>query len=223
VGRSLPAWSASTIKATTKNATTKNATTKNATTTTRKSTTVKSTTVKPTATTVKPAATTSAPTSGSAGGAAAKGEYVVSYAYTPSGGFGRVHNPYQAVWIETAEGAAVRTLFLSFESGRGLRWLPELVRWYRADQVRQMTGGTDVIAAVSSATRTPGSVRVAWDGLDDTRQPVAPGTYYVCIETAREKGPYSLVREAVKVGSSGFDQALPDNAEITGARITHAA
>ncbi len=64
---------------------------------------------------------------------------------------------------------------------------------------------------------------MVWDGLDDAKAAVPAGTYYVCIETAVEKGAYSFLREAIKVGGAGYDQALADNGEIIGPRVTHTA
>ena len=98
---------------------------------------------------------TASPTTGSPTGATlalnAAQELQVSFSYVASAtggpggkaGPGGVKNPYVAVWIEDAAAKAVRTLFLSFERGKGDKWLPELKRWYRDDEARQGVGVTE--------------------------------------------------------------------------------
>ncbi|MPY65351.1 DUF2271 domain-containing protein [Deinococcus sp. SDU3-2] len=128
---------------------------------------------------------------------------------------GRVKRPYVAVWIEDSAGKPVRTLSLWVQTtGRGPRWIPDLRRWYR--------GNSDLLDTVSSATRNPGTYAVAWDGKTD-RGAVAPrGDYYVCIESAREHGPYSLVREKVTLGASAFKKDLGTDGDIGAARVSYA-
>jgi Predicted periplasmic protein (DUF2271) len=88
-------------------------------------------------------------------------------------GGGRVNNPYVAVWIENAESLPVRTISLNYQIGRGDRWLNELQRWFRNEQVRLSRGGASAIETISSATRVPGAYKVVWDGLDNAKKPVA--------------------------------------------------
>lgn len=103
----------------------------------------------------------------------------------------RYRRPYVAVWIEDADHFPVRTLALWFEKNR---WLPELKQWYRDDQVRTMSEGTDISRTVSSATRPPGHYNLKWDGKDNTGKPVKAGKYTVVIEAAREHGGYDVQR-----------------------------
>lgn len=58
-----------------------------------------------------------------------------------------------------------------------------------------------------------------WDGTDAKGARVALGDYFVCIEAAREWGPYELVRGAVKIGSSASTTPLTDNGELSGASV----
>jgi hypothetical protein len=186
-------------------------------------TTVKrSTKKKRTTTTVKPAttATTAAKPTAATAAVSAAGQTVLSFTYAVSEGGFRVRNPYLAVWLEDANGTSVRTLLLSFEEGKGMKWLPDLVKWYRADQIRQTIGGTDLISTITSATRTPGDVKVMWDGLSDTKAPLPAGPYVLNIEGAREKGPYSFVRKQITLGSA-VDTTLPDDGELTKIRVVH--
>lgn len=126
---------------------------------------------------------------------------------------GRVKRPYVAVWIEDVQGNPVRTLTMWTQQSRmNPRWLGELRRWYRENSA--------LVATVSSATRNPGSYAVAWDGKTDKGAMAAQGEYYVCIETAREHGPYSLVREKVAVAGSAFKKALGTDQDIEAASVS---
>ncbi len=141
-------------------------------------------------------------------------EVLIGFTYLPTGG-GRVHNPYIAVWLETPEGTPVRTLTVQYEQGKGVRWLPDLVRWYQMDQARLggLLGGVDVLSTVSSATKLPGSQRLVWDGTDDSRSPVAAGDYVLFIEAAMEKGPYQIVREPITLSKTG-KKKVADNGDL---------
>ncbi|PNY79289.1 DUF2271 domain-containing protein [Deinococcus koreensis] len=129
---------------------------------------------------------------------------------------GRVKRPYVAVYIEDAQGAAVRTLTVWVQqTRRNPRWLAELRRWTRLN--------AGLVDTVSSATRNPGTYAVAWDGKNDQGALVAQGAYYVIVETAREHGPYSLVREKLTVGSSPFTRSLGTNNDIEGVSVRFGA
>ncbi len=97
----------------------------------------------------------------------------------------RYRRPYVAVWVEDADHFPIRTIALWTEKPR---WLPDLKQWYREDQVRSMTEGTDISRIVSSATRAPGRYTLKWDGTANEGKPVKAGRYTVCIEAAREHG-----------------------------------
>jgi hypothetical protein len=122
-----------------------------------------------------------------------------------AGSFG-YHPPYVAVWLENSQGAQVRTLALWFEqSGKGSRWLNELKRWYRSG---------NLTTTVSSPTRQPGKYSLTWDGKDDKGNLLTQGEYYVCIEMAREHGPYQLFREKLNLSGSALKQAFTPNGEL---------
>jgi hypothetical protein len=165
-------------------------------------------------------ATTSKSTTASTGKAGGK-ELAIAFTYTSQDG-GRSKNPYYAVWIEDPQGAALRTIEVSFEQGgRGRKYLRDLPRWYNADQVRQITGGVDVTTTVSSATRLPGSYSFVWDGRDDAKAPLPAGEYVVCVEAAREHGPYSLVKETITTGGAAFKKTPADNNEVQAVTIEY--
>jgi hypothetical protein len=192
-------------------------------------------TTAPPASTAKAATPTTAatetPAAPAAGGFDPTKEVLISYSYVvdagaaaggppppPGGGAGkgggRVHNPYIAVWIEAADGSIVRNVSLNYQVGRGDRWLNELRRWFTAEQARIAKGAKSSIDTISSATRVPGTFQVLWDGMDETKQPVALGDYFVCIEASRERGPYEIVRESVSLGKTPAVKALADQGEL---------
>lgn len=129
---------------------------------------------------------------------------------------GRVKRPYVAVWIEDSSGKTVRTLTVWVQQNRmNPRWLAEgLRRWVRENSA--------LVSTVSSATRNPGTYAVAWDGKTDKNKLAAQGDYYVCVESGREHGPYSLVRQKVTIGSAGFKKSLGSNNDIEAVNVSFA-
>jgi hypothetical protein len=166
------------------------------------------------ATTAAPTTTTVAQETSGVG--AVTDEIVIAFTYAASSG-GRVQNPYVAVWVEDSNGELVATVALWFlQTQKGLRWLTDLRRWYSVD------GSTTAIDTLSGATRTPGDYKVSWDMTDVDGGEVVAGEYYVCIEAAREHGPYSLIRQAVTL-EAGMDPVhLVDDGELTNASVTTA-
>ncbi len=144
----------------------------------------------------------------------------IDFSFTPQSG-SRIRNPYVAVWLEDASGELVDTVALWYQAGRGQRWLHELQRWYDADQTRITAGGTDTVDIISKPTQQPGSYSVVWNGTGSNGAAVGQGSYFVCIEAAREHGPYQLIREAVTIGADAVSAALADQGELTGASITY--
>jgi hypothetical protein len=127
------------------------------------------------------------------------------------GGGGRgggIKNPYVVVWIENAAGAPVRSISLNYQAGRGEQYLRDLTRWSRTAQASAS------VATISSATKVPGTYKIVWDGNDDKKAPVAQGDYFVCIEAAREHGPYEIVREQVSIGAEPFVKPLAAKGEL---------
>lgn len=162
--------------------------------------------------------TTEAEEPSPANGIAVEGEMVISFTYTQAAG-GKDERPYVAVWIEDAAGDLVETVALWYEQGRrGDRWLDHLTRWYDLNLAHVATGGIDDTVTISSATRTPGSYAVVWDGTIDGT-PAAAGEYHVCIEAVREDGPYSLIRQALSLTGPIAESALPDDGELSAATV----
>lgn len=131
----------------------------------------------------------------------------------PSGG--RYNRPYVAVWIENESGYPVRTVSLwMLTSAKGMRWVRDLRRWAQGEATRQAKDGGDLVATVSSPTRNAGKYTVVWDGKNDKKALVDQGDYYICVEEAREHGPYQLVRKKVTIGNSPAKQSLGSDGEL---------
>jgi hypothetical protein len=132
---------------------------------------------------------------------------------------GRADRPYLAIWIEDKDKFPVRTLTVLYRE-REARYLAELRQWYRADRVRAMAEGTEILGSVSSATRAPGRYTFKWDMKDQEGKIVKPGTYTVCIEAAREHGTYQLMRQPIDTAGAARQVQVPINGvEITAAAI----
>jgi thiamine biosynthesis lipoprotein ApbE len=132
---------------------------------------------------------------------------------------GNSRRPYVAVWIEDKDKFPVRTVALWYD--RKSRYLPELRAWYRADRLRAMAEGSQIVDAVTSATRPAGKYTVQWDGKDNAGKPVPAGTYTVCIEASREHGTYQIIRQELELAGTPKHLALPAGTEISAANLDY--
>ncbi len=135
----------------------------------------------------------------------------------------RYRRPYVAIWLDNKDDKPVRNLILWVSLGGSGpdRWLPDLKRWYRGDKERRETDDLDLVFTAARATRAPGKYSVVWDGKDNHGKPLPPGEYTLNIETAREHGPYSIIRRPVTVADKPFAEELKGNAEIQSAAIAY--
>ena len=117
------------------------------------------------------------------------------------------------MWIEDKDKFPVRTLAVLYRE-REARFLAELRAWYRADRLRAMAEGTDIIGSVSSATRAPGRYTFKWDMKDQQGKPVKPGTYTVSVEAAREHGTYQILRQPIDVSGAARKVDVPLNGGV---------
>ncbi|MEY4385038.1 MAG: hypothetical protein RLY20_321, partial [Verrucomicrobiota bacterium] len=131
---------------------------------------------------------------------------------------GRAPRPFVAVWIEDKDKFPVRTLALWY---RGDRWLPDMRSWYQGDQLRSMAEGTNIVASVSSATRSPGKYTLKWDGKDSGGHPVKAGKYTVLIEAAREHGTHQLLKQELDFSGKPQHFDLSTNVEISAASLDY--
>jgi FAD:protein FMN transferase len=136
---------------------------------------------------------------------------------------GRYRRPYVAVWVEDAEGRAVRTLSLWVSSGGAgpFQWLPDLKRWYQTDQDRKKTEKKEILFTVSRPTRPPGKYKVIWDGKDNNGKQLAGGVYTITVEAAREHGTYQSIRKQVVLEGKPFTEELKGNVEIKSASLEY--
>jgi thiamine biosynthesis lipoprotein ApbE len=142
----------------------------------------------------------------------------------PDSGGGRYRKPYIAVWVENAEGFPVRNLavWVSLGGSGPWQWLPDLKRWYRAEDARRKADRGDMVDAIGQATRPPGKYSLTWDGRDDKGKPLPAGEYTVSIEAAREHGTYQIIRKALKVGGDEpLSEDLKGGVEIKGAQLEY--
>lgn len=152
-----------------------------------------------------PAAATGAPLA-----ATARLTVEFTFATTGEGGRGPARNPYIAVWVENAGEELVHTLAI-WHMQQNERWLHELKRWYT------VSGGFEVN---TGPTRVPGSYTVEWDGTGRAGR-VTSGGYFICIEAAREHGPYELIREPIELGASPMRKTLAPSNELTAAAVSY--
>lgn len=128
---------------------------------------------------------------------------------------GRFRRPFVAVWIENKKKESVRTLAVWYNKPR---WLPDLKRWYGKNQ--SLLDNMETRASISSATRSPGSYTLSWDGLDDQGKTLPSGTYTVYIEAAREHGTYQLMKQEIQWNGKPATYEVRGGVEITSARVT---
>ena len=130
--------------------------------------------------------------------------------------------PYVAVWISDEDGFPVRTLALWVQKSQpGPRWIPDLRQWYQGDRMRKLVDETDLIDGISGATRTSGTYKLSWDGLDDLKQPLPAGSYKLNIEAAREHGSYQVIRTPLEHGAEKFERAIDGNIEIKSIKLDY--
>lgn len=105
------------------------------------------------------------------------------------------HRPYVAIWIESAEQKFVDNLAVWYEikkdnGAEGQKWLKDMRTWWRRSG-RELTMPVD---GVSSATRAPGEQQLSFSSSKGPLAKLAPGSYEIVIEAAREVGGRELLR-----------------------------
>jgi hypothetical protein len=151
-------------------------------------------------------------------------ELVVNFEINrPQSEIGRYRRPYVAVWVEDKDGNLVRTvsLWVSMGGAGPFQWLPDLKRWYVADEDRRARDKKDLFFTIARPTRQPGKYRVVWDGKDDSKRPLPAGEYTIWIEAAREHGTYQDIRKKVTLADQPFTEELKGNVEIRSASIEY--
>ncbi len=114
------------------------------------------------------------------------------------------HRPYVATWIEGADGAAVQTLSIWYETSdpaEGEDYLKDLRTWWRKGG-RSLALPAD---GVSGATRAPGRQTVTVPAARLTA--LRPGAYTLVVEAAREHGGREVVRVPFRWGAANTASA----------------
>jgi len=104
------------------------------------------------------------------------------------------HKPYVAFWVENADGSKVSTLAVWYDAklkdNEGTKWLKDMRQWWRRAG-RELTLPAD---GLSSPTRGPGTHQIAFDDAAKPLSDLAPGSYQLVVEAAREVGGRELLR-----------------------------
>ena len=126
---------------------------------------------------------------------------------------GRSHRPFVAVWIEDEKHVPVRQIALWYNKPR---WLRELRDWNNQQQNTSFDA-----TSIASATRSPGTYTLKWDGKNDQGQYVKQGKYTICIEAAREHGTHQFMEQTMDFNGKFKQQPLNGNVEIANAALDY--
>ena len=103
------------------------------------------------------------------------------------------HKPYVAVWLEKAEGGVAANLSVWYDAkmkdGEGTKWLKDMRQWWRRTG-RELTVPID---GVSAPTKPVGKHQLSFTEGSKALPKLAPGSYKLVIEAAREVGGRELV------------------------------
>jgi FAD:protein FMN transferase len=128
-------------------------------------------------------------------------------------GRGRVQRPYVAVWIENPSGKLVRVL--AFWANKA-KYYSELSSFWNIASRNQ-----NLLYSTARATRDPGRYQLVWDGLDNDRKPVAPGTYRIVVETKQEHGVYAKQAGTILCATSPASLTLSATANFESVAIQY--
>jgi thiamine biosynthesis lipoprotein len=133
------------------------------------------------------------------------------------GGFGgrrrEAKRPYVAVWIESATGKLIRVL--AFWANKE-RYFSELSSFWNLAGRDQ-----NLLYSTARATREPGKYQLLWDGLDDGRKPVPPGSYRIVVETNQEHGTYAKQAGTIECGTNPTSLTLPGTANFDAVSVQY--
>ena len=131
---------------------------------------------------------------------AAPGRIDVSFEYQRQSGSGS--NQF-AVWVENANGAVIKTLFVTnFTAGRG-GWefrRQSLPQWVAAADIAAMSPAE--VDAVTKATPASGNVTASWDCRNEAGAPVTAGEYTVILEATLRGENGVVYKTTVNVGGA---------------------
>jgi thiamine biosynthesis lipoprotein len=146
-----------------------------------------------------------------------KYELVISVELSLIQGY-RVRQPCLVVWIEDEKCSPVRTIPVRYQKEK---FLLELYSWSRAENMRSISQGRQILNSVSSATRPPCKYTFRWDGKNDFGQLVKSGKYNVIIEAAREHGTDHVIRQEIDFNGSPQHFQFPGGVEIASSSLDY--
>jgi hypothetical protein len=104
------------------------------------------------------------------------------------------HRPYVAIWVERSDQTVAANLAVWYalknQNNEGTKWLKDLRQWWRRSG-RDLAMPAD---GVSGATRAPGQHAITFSSASGPLASLAPGSYQLVVEAAREVGGRELVR-----------------------------
>ena len=105
------------------------------------------------------------------------------------------HRPYVAIWLEGADQKVAADLSVWYQmkdtkEGHGTKWLPDLRQWWRKSG-RNLKVPVD---GVTGPTRPVGKHALKFTDKQPALAKLAPGSYTLVIEAAREVGGRELVK-----------------------------
>jgi hypothetical protein len=105
------------------------------------------------------------------------------------------HRPYVAIWVEGPDQKTAANLSVWYQmkesaEGHGTKWLPDLRQWWRKSG-RTLKVPVD---GVTGPTRPVGRHALTFDGRDPQLARLAPGSYTLVVEAAREVGGRELLK-----------------------------
>ncbi|MGB3866086.1 MAG: DUF2271 domain-containing protein [Xanthobacteraceae bacterium] len=104
------------------------------------------------------------------------------------------HKPYVAIWVESADGGKITNLAVWYDvkqkNDEGTKWLKDMRQWWRRTG-RELTMPAD---GLSSPTRAPGNHQLTFNSTAKPFDGLAPGSYQLVVEAAREVGGRELLR-----------------------------
>lgn len=122
------------------------------------------------------------------------------------------HQPYVAVWITDTTGKHVRTLAFW---GDKPKYLHEMSKWWALNHA-----DTQLIDAVTRATRAVGKYTLDWDGTDQSGAAVAAGAYVFWLEVGFEDGAHSAKSVQLSCGTADASGTIPQAAAFAGASVS---
>lgn len=105
------------------------------------------------------------------------------------------HRPYVAVWLEGADQKVAANLSVWYmlkdtSEGHGTKWLPDMRQWWRKSG-RTLKVPVD---GVTGPTRPAGRHALRFDDKAGPLAKLAPGSYTLVVEAAREVGGRELLK-----------------------------